>query len=327
MTAAATSIAKDELSRAQVIKPCCRKAEVASILCLAGQMRRGRGGLMIEAELDTRAAAWRLRAEIADAFGHQTRCDVLGTGGQPGHHRYLITVSDGRAGESLARQVGLVRPDGRRVSGLPVQVVAGATCDCEAAWRGAFLAAGSLTPAGRSMVLEIACPGFETALALAGAARRLGVPAKTREVRGADRVTIRGCDAIVAMLTRMGAHQAALACEAPPRPSAPSLRAAANMESANQRRCEEAAETARARALRALEILGQDAPEHLLAAGELRVRYRLISLTLLAQAADPPLSKDALAGRIRRLIAKADLRAAQLGIPDTQACAQVRLSA
>jgi DNA-binding transcriptional regulator WhiA len=48
--------------------------------------------------------------------------------------------------------------------------------------RGAFLACGSLTETGRSPYLVITSPGPEAALALLGAARKLGVTAKTREV-------------------------------------------------------------------------------------------------------------------------------------------------
>ncbi|WP_201359609.1 DNA-binding protein WhiA, partial [Mycobacterium paraintracellulare] len=72
----------------------------------------------------------------------------------------------------------------------------GSVGDAEAAWRGAFLAHGSLTEPGRSSALEVSCPGPEAALALVGAARRLGVSAKAREVRGADRVVVRDGEAI-----------------------------------------------------------------------------------------------------------------------------------
>ena len=44
-----------------------------------------------------------------------------------------------------------------------------------------------------------------------GAARRLGLQAKAREVRGVDRVVIRDGDAIGDMLTKLGAHEAKLA--------------------------------------------------------------------------------------------------------------------
>jgi DNA-binding transcriptional regulator WhiA len=51
----------------------------------------------------------------------------------------------------------------------------------------------------------------------------------------------------------------------------------------------------------------------------LRLEHKQASLEELGQLADPPLTKDAVAGRIRRLLATADKRAADLGIPDTEA--------
>ena len=63
------------------------------------------------------------------------------------------------------------------------------------------------------MSLEITCPGPEAALALVGAARRLKIHAKAREVRGVDRVVVRDGDAISALLTRLGAHDSVLAWE------------------------------------------------------------------------------------------------------------------
>jgi DNA-binding transcriptional regulator WhiA len=54
-------------------------------------------------------------------------------------------------------------------------------------------------------------------------------------------------------------------------------------------------------------------------AGALRVEHRQASLEELGQLHDPPLTKDAIAGRIRRLLAMADKRAEDLGIPGTDA--------
>ena len=50
-------------------------------------------------------------------------------------------------------------------------------------------------------------------MALVGAARRLGIVAKAREVRGVDRVVVMDGDAIGALLTRLGAHESVLAWE------------------------------------------------------------------------------------------------------------------
>ena len=74
-----------------------------------------------------------------------------------------------------------------------------------------------------------------------------------------------------------------------------------------------------ARVERALEILGDEVPEHLKYAGKLRLEHKQASLEELGQLAEPPMTKDAIAGRIRRLLATADKKAAELGIPDTEA--------
>ncbi len=316
---AMTAAVKDELSRLTVTKPCCRKAEVSAMLRFAGGLHIVGGRIVIEAELDTGAAARRLRREIAEVFGQVSEVAVLAPGGLRRGNRYVVRVV--KDGEALARQTGLLDGRGRPVRGLPPQVVSGSTCDAEAAWRGAFLAHGSLTEPGRSSSLEITCPGPEAALALVGAARRMGIPAKAREVRGVDRVVVRDGDAISALLTRLGAHDSVLAWEE--RRMRREVRATANrlanFDDANLRRSARAAVAAGARVKRALEILGDDIPDHLAAAGRLRLEHSQASLEELGQLADPPMTKDAVAGRIRRLLAMADKRASDDGIPGTEA--------
>ncbi|RAY13887.1 DNA-binding protein WhiA [Actinomadura craniellae] len=316
---AMTGVVKDELSRLSIMKPCCRKAEVSTLLRFAGGLHLVSGRIVIEAELDTGVAARRLRKDIAEVFGHTSDVVVLAPSGLRKGNRYVVRVY--REGESLARQTGLIDNNGRPVRGLPRHVVAGAACDAESAWRGAFLAHGSLTEPGRSMSMEVTCPGPEAALALVGAARRLKIHAKTREVRGVDRVVVRDGDAISALLTRLGAHDSVLAWEE--RRMRREVRATANrlanFDDANLRRSARAAVAAGARVARALEILGDDAPEHLVAAGRLRLEHKQASLEELGQLADPPLTKDAIAGRIRRLLAMADKRAGDQGVPGTEA--------
>ncbi|HEV7754963.1 MAG TPA: DNA-binding protein WhiA [Mycobacteriales bacterium] len=315
---AMTAAVKDELSRLVVTKPCCRKAEMAALLRFAGGLHIVGGRVVVEAELDTGSTARRLRREVAEVYGHASEVQVLASGGLRKTSRYIVRVT--KDGEALARQTGLLDVRGRPVRGLPPQVVSAALCCAEAAWRGAFLAHGSLTEPGRSSALEITCPGPEAALALVGAARRMGIGAKAREVRGVDRVVVRDGDAIGALLTRVGAHQSVLAWEE--RRMRREVRATANrlanFDDANLRRSARAAVAAGARVDRAMEILGADAPGHLLGAGRLRLAHPQASLEELGSLADPPLTKDAVAGRIRRLLALADRHAHDLGIPDTE---------
>ncbi len=314
-----TAAVKDELSRLQITKTCCRRAEVSSLLRFAGGLHIVGGRVVVEAEVDTGSVARRLRKEIYELYGHHADVHVITAGGLRKGTRYVVRVV--RDGEGLARQTGLLDQRGRPVRGLPAPVVSGGVCDAEAAWRGAFLAHGSLTEPGRSSALEVTCPGPEAALALVGAARRLGIQAKSREVRGADRVVVRDGDAIGAILTRLGAHTSVLAWEE--RRMRREVRATANrlanFDDANLRRSARAAVAAAARVPRALEILGREVPDHRATAGSLRLSNRQASLEELGQLADPPMTKDAVAGRIRRLLAMADKRAKDLGLPGTEA--------
>jgi hypothetical protein len=316
---ALTAQVKDELARLKVEKTSCRKAEVSATLRFAGGLHIISGRIVVEAELDTGIAARRLRQAIAEVYGHASEVIVVSAGGLRRGSRYVVRVV--KEGESLARQTGLLDNRGRPVRGLPPQVVSAGTGEAEAAWRGAFLAHGSLTEPGRSSSMEITCPGPEAALALVGAARRLGIGAKAREVRGIDRVVIRDGDAISAMLARLGAHDTMLLWEERRvrREVRGTANRLANFDDANLRRSARAAVAAGARVERAFEILGADLPEHLREAGELRLAHKEASLEELGKLAEPVLTKDAVAGRIRRLLATADKRAAELGIPDTEA--------
>src|SRR5690242_14059001 len=316
---AMTAQVKSELASIHITKTCCRKAEVASMLRFAGGLHLVNGKIVVEAELDTGAAARRLRSDVSEVFGHESDVVMVQGNGIRKGSRYIVRIS--KQGEALARQTGMLDQRGGPVRGLPPAVVSGGGCDAVAAWRGAFLAHGSLTEPGRSSALEVTCPGPEAALALVGAARRLGIQAKAREVRGVDRVVIRDGDAIGAMLTRLGAHDAVMAWEE--RRMRREVRATANrlanFDDANLRRSARAAVAAGARVHRAMEILGEDIPDHLKEAGALRLEHKQASLEELGQLAQPPMTKDAVAGRIRRLLAMADKRAQDLGIPGTDA--------
>ncbi len=313
-----TAEVKDELSRLTVTQVSCRKAEVSALLRFAGGLHIVGGRVVVEAEVDLGSTARRLRGEILDLYGYQSDVHVLSAGGLRKSSRYVVRVA--KDGEALARRTGLLDMRGRPVRGLPAQVVGGSVGDAEAAWRGAFLAHGSLTEPGRSSALEISCPGPEAALALVGAARRrVSRPrhARCAAPTGWWSATV---EAIGALLTRMGAQDTRLTWEE--RRMRREVRATANrlanFDDANLRRSARAAVAAAARVERALEILGEDVPDHLAAAGTLRAKHRQASLEELGQLADPPMTKDAVAGRIRRLLSMADRKAKDLGLPDTE---------
>ncbi|MBM7504861.1 DNA-binding protein WhiA [Agromyces aurantiacus] len=316
---ALTAEVKEELARVEVTKTSVRAAELASVLRFAGGLHIISGRIAIEAELDSPTIARRVTRDLGELYGVRPDVSVISASGLRRTNQYLVRVLDG--GETLARQTGLLDARRRPVRGLPNKLTTGSRDDVAAVWRGAFLARGSLTDPGRSAALEITCPGGETAMALVGAAGRLGVSAKAREVRGVHRVVIRDGEAISAMLAVMGATDTVRNWEElrQRREVRATANRLVNFDDANLRRSAQAAVAACARVERAMEILGEEIPDHLKYAGELRLAHRDASLDELGHHADPPLTKDAVAGRIRRLLAMADKRAAELGVPGTEA--------
>jgi len=316
---ALTADVKEELARVEVSKTSVRAAELASVLRFAGGLHIISGRIAIEAELESPTIARRVTRDLGELYGVRPDVSVISPSGIRRSNQYLVRVLDG--GETLARQTGLLDARRRPVRGLPNKLTTGSRDDVAAVWRGAFLAHGSLTDPGRSAALEVTCPGNETAMALVGAAGRLGISAKAREVRGVHRVVIRDGEAISAMLALMGATDTVRNWEElrQRREVRATANRLVNFDDANLRRSAQAAVAACARVERAMELLGEDIPGHLRYAGELRLAHRDASLDELGHHADPPMTKDAVAGRIRRLLAMADKRAVELGVPGTEA--------
>jgi DNA-binding protein WhiA len=275
--------------------------------------------IAVEAELDSPLLGRRVRKDLAELYGVRSEVAVVSASGTRQASHYLVRVVEG--GETLARQTGLLDARRRPIRGLPNRLTTGSREELAAVWRGAFLARGTLTDPGRSAALEVICPGNEAAMALVGAAGRLHVSAKAREVRGVHRVVIRDGEAISAMLVLMGAVTSVTAWEElrQRREVRATANRLVNFDDANLRRSAQAAVAACSRVERALEILSDEVPEHLRYAGDLRLRFRDASLDELGHHAEPPMTKDAVAGRIRRLLAMADKRASDLGIPGTDA--------
>ena len=160
------------------------------------------GRIAIEVELDSAALARRLARAIAELYGIQSELTVVQAGGLRKTSGYQIRVL--KDGELLARQTGLIDNRGRPVRGLPATLISSTLDEARAVWRGAFMAHGILTDPGRSTSLEVTAPGNESAMALVGVARRLGVSAKAREVRNVYRVVVRDGEGISELLRQMG---------------------------------------------------------------------------------------------------------------------------
>lgn len=327
-----TADVRQELLGVTVTSPDVLTAEVSALLRYTGSMHLVDGEIVVEAEVEGAGTSRRLVDAVEELFSLPVDDGCLppaGRDSRTGAAPARPTVPDSswyhlrwsRGGTELARRTGLIDRGGHPVRGLPPFIIGGSAAQCAAAWRGAFLAHGSVGDPGRPAALSVATPSNESALALVGAARRIGVTARTREVRGVNRVVVRDSEGTAELLGQMGAVRGRRRWEEQcrHRESRSGSTRLANFDDANLRRSARAAATAAARVGRALELLGDDVPEHLHQAGVLRVTHREASLEELGHLAVPPMTKDAVAGRIRRLLTMADRRARELGVPDTTA--------
>lgn len=315
-----TADLKYELTRLKPTASELRLAELSVILRFTASVHVVNATMILEAEFDSSQLANRVKSELQDLFGIDSKVEILHASGIRKASRHNLRVL--KQTDLLIRQTGLYYPTGKPVRGIHSRFISDSADVAAAVWRGAILAHGSLTDPGRSSSLEVTCPSNEAASSLVGLAKRLGITgAKSREVRGVHRVVVREGDEIASLLKLIGATTVfekwnQLRVKKEVRTSANRL---ANFDDANLRRSAQAAVAAGARVARALEILGPDIPAHLKYAGELRLQHKAASLDELGHLASPPMTKDAVAGRIRRLLAMADKLAEDLGIPNTEA--------
>jgi DNA-binding protein WhiA len=312
-----TTTVKDEVLGLPDAPPSTRLAELTTILRFGGGLHLVRGKLAVEIELDHAASAQRVRHLSHILLGVPSTATVIPANANKKIETVRVLVTEGA--DQLALTTGLLDTRRRPVRGLPNKLTTAPISDLVGVLRGAFLARGIVSDPGRSQTIEIVAPTNEAAMALVGACNRCGITAKTRDIRGGFRVVIRDAEAISAFLTYIGAttslekwSEARATREV--RANANRL---VNFDDANLRRSAQAAVAACARVERAFEILGTEIPDHLAYAGRLRLDNREASLDELGHYATPIMTKDAVAGRIRRLLAMADKKASDLGIPST----------
>lgn len=294
---------KNELVANNSDQPAVIMAQAAAMMRFAGGLRPVNNQAVIRAQFDSQNAAQWLVDVLETYFQREAKISQVSRQTPTGVvTRYEVLVDRGAA--ALALQSGLLDRRMHIVAGLAPEIVSGSIAQIKAAWRGAFIAHGAISDPGKASYLEIVCPTHEAATALQAMAARLGVSAKARKVKSSERVTLRDSDAIERMLNLIGAPRSSREwtgkrSDGEARGKANRL---ANFDDANMRRSAKAAAEACEKVRHAFDVLGDDIPENLLMAGKLRLKHSDASLEELGHLADPPITKDAVAGRIRRLL-------------------------
>ncbi|WP_163910792.1 DNA-binding protein WhiA [Mycolicibacterium aubagnense] len=311
MSVASTEILTRELLKVAPADSRCARAEIVSMLRLGGGVRIAEDGrLVLDVVLDAAGAAHRLAALVAREYRispHDGGYHILGD---------KVLVRLGECAEPLARSTGLLDHLGRPVTGIPVHLVALAGRNpsvAAAALRGAVLARGRLqvTKCG-PVTLMVQSPGLAETLAVGAFVRKLGGTPQVRERRHAPEP-----HHVVMVHDYNGLHKVAAAIGAPNFAKshidpAPTRRAVVHnrgdLVTANRNRAATAGTSTAERVAAALNTMGGAIADEVVVVAKLRMAHPAESMAELGGRCVPPLSKNTVAGRLRRLLEAADRR-------------------
>ena len=311
-----TSELKNELAMHKCETISQWQSEISTMLRFVNSLHVIAGHVVIEAELDSSKVTARLIHALKGLYKIDSSVNLVKNDVNPENNKYVVRIV--KNADKLARKMGLIESSNRMVRLIKNRNVSDIGL-ARAIVRGAFLISGSLTVPCRGSAFEIICPGIDSGNILADAINFLGIPVKARDMRGVTKITIRDQDEINKILEALGAVDTLRLWdeERKLRQMRGNINRLANFDDANLRRSVRAAVATSTKVRRAFEILGDDVPEQLKQAGLLRLEHKESSLEELGRFSTPPVSKDTVAGRLRRLINMADKRAKKEGIPTT----------
>lgn len=297
-----TGRVKAELVRLRAPRPCCRRAEIAALLRSAGTFHiLGAGRFALEVEVADAGVARTVFAGLAAGFGGPAEIRILEPGRGRPRQRFVIRVEEAALRPFI--DASALDRSGRPRSGVPQRLVTRRCC-AGSYLRGAFLAHGSAAEPRSPVHLEIRTPDRETADGVLALVERIGAHARVRAHRGGFAVYAKDGASVGRVLAAMGAHNGYLEWEQGSvwksvRGEANRL---ANCDEANARRTVRAAIEQRGWAEYALDVFGEQrlAPA-LREVAQLRLAHPAASLEELGRLCSPPVTKPAVADRLRRL--------------------------
>jgi cell division protein WhiA len=278
----------------------CRRAQLSGLLFGAGTFAMGSGGrFTVRLTLSLPVVA-RHALALLKPFGVDAELRTVESA--PAGRRYEVVLGDERDLQVL-NEVGVLSDALRVQMTVPARLVERRCC-LVAFVRGLFLGCGTLSAPGAPVHLEFTFEDAGLAEQVRGLLGRLELDFRLAERDRNVACYTKRSETAADLLALLGAHDARLRWEehavlGEMRGRANRL---ANCDEANARRAAAAGERQAAAARRLMASPGWPGlPASLREIAELRARYPYLSLTELAHAAQPPLTKSALNHRLRRL--------------------------
>ena len=288
---------KNELCKLPVQRRCCAQAEAYGILLYCHTFSSSEVRIITE---NPNFAA-RLPRLFHRAF--DLRFDRQPGQGEEPRGKMIFQITDR---EKLDHIIDLLGYDPRQSLALHVNFAMVEEECCRAAFfRGCFFAGGSITDPSKRYHLELTSSHLQASRELEVLLRESGYPPKSVARNGSAVTYFKQSDQIEDFLTLIGAPAAAMRIMSTKveKGIRNSVNRRLNCDSANLDKAVEAAQSQGA-AIRRLHAAGRlaELPDKLQETAALRLAHPELSLSELAEAFDPPVTKSCLNHRLRKLM-------------------------
>jgi cell division protein WhiA len=297
---------KDELSKINAGKRCCRQAELSALIRTEGTLHlMGGNQLAIHTESENASVARVIIKLARELFGRTPDLSLQKLPRLRNQVCYCLSFYEGDNLLQILNELGILDDHGRPLEGVPRRLVR-ERC-CKAAYlRGAFLGCGFLGDMQHNKHLEFNLSTPEMAEGILELLSELGIPASRFQRRSSYVVYLKKKESILELLALMGAHSTVLRIENELIVSSikEDVNRRVNCETANLRKITRAAQEQIGNIRLIEEELGleQLAPS-LRDTALARLDQPDLSLEELGLVSDPPISKSAVYHRLSRIAA------------------------
>ncbi|MDD2190549.1 MAG: DNA-binding protein WhiA [Eubacteriales bacterium] len=298
---------KNELSRIESEKKCCKLAEIAGFIRMCGTIKLSGGGkLTVVVVTENPAAARNFKRLIKDYFGIKASLVIIKTAILKKNHYYELIIDADMNAEQILRETGIlmVKEGCNYISDGIFSDLIRTKCCRRSYLRGVFLGAGTITDPEKAYHLEIVCNSEILCNDVKKLINSFGLHSKSIKRKNNYIVYIKEAEQIIDFLNILGAHSHLLYFE--------NIRIMKEMRNKTNRinNCDSAnldkTVNASLRQVQDIKLIERtrglaSLPEKLQEAAKLRLENTESSLSELIELMDPPIGKSGLNHRYKKI--------------------------
>lgn len=298
---------KNELSRIEPEKKCCKLAEIAGFIRMCGTIKLSGGGKVnVMLLTENPAVARHFKRLIKDYFGTNASLVITQTTILKKGHYYELVISAEMNAEQILRETGIlmVREGCNYISDGIYSDLVKTKCCRRAYLRGVFLGAGTISDPEKAYHLEIVCNSELLSNDVKKLINSFGLHSKSVIRKNSYVVYLKEAEQIIDFLNILGAHSKLLDFE--------NVRIVKEMRNKTNRinNCDSAnldkTINASVRQIESIRLIDQtrglsSLPEKLHEAARLRLENPESSLIELSEMMDPPIGKSGINHRFKKI--------------------------